>query len=160
MLPRRVEDVAWPTCCVSVVDVDAALFASPLYVAVIEWLPADSVDVVHDALPPLKVTAAQITIAPSLNVTVPVGDWPLTVALKVMLWPTTLGLVALPRLVVVAAGCTITMLLLAADAGPVPAALVAAMVKVYVPVAIGSKTMLVHGAVQEAVAPPGDAVAV
>ena len=55
-------------------DVDTALFASPLYTAVIEWEPADSVDVGHDALPLVNVTAEQIDVAPSLNVTVPVGN--------------------------------------------------------------------------------------
>jgi hypothetical protein len=47
---------------------------SPLYTAVIECVPADSVDSAHGALPLLNVTAEQIGVAPSLNVTVPVGD--------------------------------------------------------------------------------------
>jgi hypothetical protein len=55
--------------------------------------------------------------------------------------------------------CTIT-LLLEAEGGPLPAALVAVTVKVYVPAAIGLKLKLLHGAEQEAVAPPGDTVAV
>ena len=61
------------TCCVTVFDVDAALFVSPLYTAVIESEPADNVDVGHDALPKI-VAAEQIVVAPSMNVTVPVGD--------------------------------------------------------------------------------------
>ena len=55
-------------------DVDVTLFASPLYTAVIEWGANDIVDVEHDALPLIKVTGEQIAVAPSLNVTVPVGD--------------------------------------------------------------------------------------
>lgn len=69
-----VEPVPGLTCCVTVFDVDAALFPSPLYNAVIACDPIDSVDVAHDALAPLRFTAVQIAVAPSLNVTVPVGD--------------------------------------------------------------------------------------
>jgi hypothetical protein len=69
----------------TVFDVEIALLLSPPYVAVIEWDPAVSALVVQPALPLLKGTAEQIAVAPSLNVTVPVGDWPVTVAVKVML---------------------------------------------------------------------------
>jgi hypothetical protein len=68
------------TCCITVFDVEVALFVSPLYAAVIEWDPSDNADVGHDAVPLLKVTAEQIVLMPSLNITVPVGDWPDTVA--------------------------------------------------------------------------------
>jgi hypothetical protein len=62
------------TCCVTVFDVDVALFASPLYAAVIECEPPVSVLVVQPALPLVKVTAEQMTVTPSLNVAVPAGD--------------------------------------------------------------------------------------
>ena len=62
------------TVCVRTFDVDVALLASPLYMAVIAWLPTTSAEVEHWALPPLKPTVGQIVVAPSLNVTVPVGD--------------------------------------------------------------------------------------
>lgn len=62
------------TCCVSVFEMDTALFASPLYVAVIACGPADNDDVAHDALPLPNAPAAQIVVVPSLNVTLPVGD--------------------------------------------------------------------------------------
>jgi hypothetical protein len=94
------------TCCVSVFEVDAALFVSPLYVALIACDPADSVDVAHSAVLPLNATDAQIVVAPSLNVTLPVGDCPVTLAVKATLWPAVLGLVALIRLVELAAGST------------------------------------------------------
>ena len=68
------------TCCITVFDVDPALLASPLYAAVIEWDPSDNANVGHDAAPLFKVTAAQIVLMPSLNITVPVGDWADTVA--------------------------------------------------------------------------------
>jgi hypothetical protein len=97
-LAKVVELVTLLTCCVTVFDVDVALNASPLYTAVIEWEPTDKVDVGHDALPLLKVTAEQIAVAPSLNVTVPVGDRPVTVVVKVTPWPKVLGFVALLRL--------------------------------------------------------------
>jgi hypothetical protein len=66
--------VALLTTCVTVFDVDVALLASPLYVAVIECDATLSVDIEHPALPVLSATFEQIAVAPSLNVTVPVGD--------------------------------------------------------------------------------------
>jgi hypothetical protein len=69
-----VELAALLTCCATVFDVDVALFVSPLYAAVIECEPTVSVLVVQPALPLLKATAEQITVTPSLNVAVPVGD--------------------------------------------------------------------------------------
>ena len=36
-----------------------------------------------------------MTVTPSLNVAVPVGDWPVTVAVNVTLWPKVLGFGAL-----------------------------------------------------------------
>lgn len=84
------------TCC-STVEVDAALFASPEYVAVKEWIPVVKAALLHVAVrmkkPGLvRATALQSTVAPTLNVTVPVGWPPLTVAMKVAFWPTIDGL--------------------------------------------------------------------
>ena len=79
---------------------------SPLYAAVIECEPTDNVDIGHVALPLLKFTAEQMTVTPSLNVIVPVGETPLTVAVKVTLWPKVLGFVALIRAVELVAWLT------------------------------------------------------
>jgi hypothetical protein len=43
----------------------------PLYSAVMLWLPTMSEDVVHVAVLPLRETAEQIVVRPSLKVTVP-----------------------------------------------------------------------------------------
>ena len=64
------------TCCISAFDVDAELNMSPRYSTVIEWLPTDSVDIEHDALPLLKNTGSQekITDPLSKKITSLVGD--------------------------------------------------------------------------------------
>jgi hypothetical protein len=70
--------------------------SSPPYTAVIEWDPTDKVDVENVAWPPLSVPVPSV-VAPSLNVTVPVGV-PLpepdaaTVAVNVTDCPNTDGL--------------------------------------------------------------------
>jgi hypothetical protein len=79
--------VALLTTCVTVFDVDVALLPSPLYVAVIACDATLSVDSEQPALPLLKATAEHNVVAPSLNVTLPVGDWPVTVAVNVTFWP-------------------------------------------------------------------------
>ena len=56
------------------------------------WLPDVNAEVVKLAAPPASVTGVPRMAAPSLNWTVPVGDAPVTVALKVTAWPGTLGL--------------------------------------------------------------------
>ena len=66
-------------------DVDAALLLSPLYVAVTEWFAAESVLMLQVALVPLRLIVLHNVVAPSLNVTVLVGDWPVTVAVNVTL---------------------------------------------------------------------------
>src|SRR5690349_13338414 len=69
--------------------------------------PAESVEIVHDAvrlLPvPVSVMVAHppMTLAPSLNATVPVGALPDTVAVKVTLVPTGAGFIELASVVVV-----------------------------------------------------------
>ena len=60
---------------------------SPPYTAVMLWLPLDRVDVVVLAVPPLSVPVPMV-VAPSLNVTFPVGvpapgETGATVAVKV-----------------------------------------------------------------------------
>ena len=56
------------------------------------WLPDVNVEVVKLALPPASVTGVPRLVAPSLNCTVPVGEAPVTVAVKVTAWPDRLGL--------------------------------------------------------------------
>ena len=108
-LTSVVEVAALLTCCATVFEVDVALFASPLYATLIECEPPVSVVVVQPALPLLKVTAEQMTVTPSLNVAVPVGDWPVTVAVNVTLWPKVLGfgaLISVVELVALSTCCT------------------------------------------------------
>ena len=56
------------------------------------WLPDVSDEVVKLAVPPVSGTADPRLVAPSLNCTVPVGEAPVTVAVKVAAWPDRLGL--------------------------------------------------------------------
>ena len=70
------------TVCVNTADVDAALFASPLYTAVIGCVPAASAAVENDAVPPERVAVFN-TVVPSKNWTVPVAAAGLTAALNV-----------------------------------------------------------------------------
>ena len=53
-------------------DVEVAKLVSPPYTAVKEWLPTLSVEIFNVAIPPDSVPVP-IVVAPSLNVTVPVG---------------------------------------------------------------------------------------
>ena len=74
----------------SIVTITAAetlgpLLGSPPYVAVIEWLPTASVLDVNVAAPDAT-DAVPSVVLPSLNVTVPVGLLPLTVAVNVTGW--------------------------------------------------------------------------
>ena len=66
------------------------------------WGPVVSDEVVKLATPPASVTADPRLEAPSLNCTVPVGEAPVTVAVKVTAWPDRLGLSDETRVVVVA----------------------------------------------------------
>ena len=84
--------VALLTICVSAVEVDPRL----LRIAAIDRGDAVAAcvsdKVVKLAAPPASVTADPRLVAPSLNCTVPVGEAPVTVAVKVTAWPTMLGL--------------------------------------------------------------------
>ena len=66
--------------------------------------PVESVEVVHVAAPEARVTAEHSVVAPSVNVTVPVGALPLpvTVAVIVTLWPEVDGFGVEPRLTLAA----------------------------------------------------------
>jgi len=61
------------------------------------WEPTESADVVSAAELPLNATAEPISVPPSLNCTVPVGEVPETAAVKVKLSPTVEGLVPAVR---------------------------------------------------------------
>jgi hypothetical protein len=67
------------------------------------WPPVVSDEVVKLATPPASVTADPRLEALSMNCTVPVGEAPVTVAVKVTAWPGALGLSDDTRLVLVAA---------------------------------------------------------
>lgn len=98
------------TVCVSALLDDAPLLASPLYAAVMLWVPAASVEVAQDAVRifplPVSVAAEQppMDVDPSLKLTDPVGALPLTVAVNVTLAPTVEGVseVAMPVVLPVA----------------------------------------------------------
>ncbi len=63
------------TVCVSVGEVEPSKSASPLYTALIAYVPASGNVRLHEATPPAIGCAAHplTTVAPSRNVTVPVG---------------------------------------------------------------------------------------
>ena len=71
-------------------DVLAAYLVSPLYVAVMDFIPTANALVEKDAVPPLSVCFPRIAV-PDLKVTVPVGvplfALSITVALKVIVCP-------------------------------------------------------------------------
>src|SRR3989441_2175860 len=92
------------TTWVTTAEVLAANVALPPYAAVSGWLPAASVEVESDALP-LTSGAVPSTVAPSRNVTVPVGTpaAEVTVAFRVTACPVVEGFGVEVRLVVVAA---------------------------------------------------------
>jgi hypothetical protein len=103
---RVVVVAALCTDWVNAADVLAAFKASPEYDAVMEWDPADSADVLKLALPEER-TAEPIVVVPSLNVTVPAGLLPVTVAVKLTAPPAAEGFALEARLVEVAAAFTI-----------------------------------------------------
>src|SRR5712692_1068280 len=90
-----VEELALLTVWVSVWLLPLKL-PSPLYVAVMVWLPTVRLEVAQVALAPARATALQIVLAPSWKVTLPVGEpapgaVTLTVAVKVTDCPNTDG---------------------------------------------------------------------
>jgi len=103
--PKLVQVVGLTTCD-NVVEVEVALFASPEYTAVIECVPTLSDSYEQVALTLLSVTAEHSVELPSLNVTVPVGDWPVTTAVNVTIWSNAEGFADEITLVVVPAALT------------------------------------------------------
>ena len=93
------------TVWASVVEVLVAYLASPEYTAVIACVPRVSVLMVHVAVfflvPNASAAQPMISVPPFLKATVPVGDVPLTLAVKATLLPYLLGLLLDLRLVVV-----------------------------------------------------------
>jgi hypothetical protein len=78
---------------VNVAETLVSKLVLPLYVAVIECVPCDNDFVVKAADPLLSVTVASV-VAPSLNVTVPVGvpvNWGATFAVNVTFEPSGAG---------------------------------------------------------------------
>ena len=78
-------------------DVPALKFASPLYCAVMEWLPTPSAEVVKLAVPALSGMLPEMAVAPSKNVTLPVAEAGATLAVKVSDVPTVAGFVPAVR---------------------------------------------------------------
>ena len=83
-------------------EVLVAWVVLPLYTAVISREPTASALVTHCAWFPESATPAHTWVAPSRNVTVPVGVPPATVAVKVTDWPEIDGLALEVTVVVVA----------------------------------------------------------
>jgi len=150
---RSVELTTLLTVCESAGLVETALVASPLYLAVMVRTPATRPLVVHAAVPvfplPARATAEQpvIETVPSLKVTVPVGETPPTVAVKVTLEPTVIGICELTMPVVLAALLIVCVRLELVD-GLFDASPVYAMAMLCVPAA---RPLVVH--VAEAVLP-------
>src|SRR5438105_1003851 len=126
------------------------------------WLATLSALVAHCACAELSATAPQpeITAAPSLNATIPVGAAPVTIAVNTTFWPTALGLIDDVRLVIEEPTAGM-MLLEAADAGPVPAAFEAVTVNVYaMPLLRPVTTIEAHAPAHVPVRSSGEDVAV
>jgi hypothetical protein len=105
-LDSELDEAALFTTWVSVELVEALLDALPPYAALMPWLPAVRADVAQVAVRvlPEPVSAAaeqpEMDVDPSLKFTVPVGEVPLTVAVKVTLLPTVEGVSDVAMLVV------------------------------------------------------------
>jgi len=89
-LTSMVAVVAEVTVWVNGADVLELKFVSPMYLAVIGWLPTERLDVVNVAIPPLPSGEVPNVTLPSRKVTVPVGvpdPTGVTVAVNVTAWP-------------------------------------------------------------------------
>jgi hypothetical protein len=82
---------AWPTVWVNNAEALPLKLVSPLYTAVMLWLPTARVAVLKWPIPDLSVAVPKVA-APSMKVTVPVADEGATVAVKVTGWPNVDGL--------------------------------------------------------------------
>jgi hypothetical protein len=97
-LDSAAELVSLLTVCVMADETLALKLLSPLYRMLIGWVPTASVDGVSVAVPELKFAVASV-VAPSRNVTVPVGIpvpvvADITLALKVTVCPNTVTVAA------------------------------------------------------------------
>ena len=90
------------TASVKAGEVLVVKFASPLYIADSEWFPADRVVKASVAIPPFRGLEASAAV-PSWNVTLPVADGGVTVAVSVRLCPAGEGLAEEVRIVVLVA---------------------------------------------------------
>lgn len=79
------------TICCNGAERPALKVASPLYCAVIACAPMGRVEVVKLAEPATRATASEMGVDPSKNVTVPVAELGLTVAVKLSESPRTAG---------------------------------------------------------------------
>jgi hypothetical protein len=94
------------TVCARVAEVLATNVASPEYFAVMEWEPADRVELEKVACAVAFKVPVPIAVVPSRKVTVPLGvpgEVLVTVAVNVMSWPVVAGLADDVTTVVVAA---------------------------------------------------------
>lgn len=71
------------TIWVNAGDAAALKLASPLYCAVMEWVPAGSDEIVRLADPATKGTSLEMGVAPSKKATLPVAEAGATLAVKV-----------------------------------------------------------------------------
>ena len=96
--------VPWDITCERGEDVEVAKLVSPLYTAVMEWVPTEREEVASVAVPPDRATVPMV-VAPSLKLTVPVGvpTPPVTeiVAVNVSLLPKGEGVKEVPTVVLV-----------------------------------------------------------
>src|SRR5262249_47626966 len=89
--------LALATIWTNAAEVAPLKVASPLYWAVMEWLPAPNAEVLKLTVPPLRGRLPEMATAPSKNVTVPVVDDGGTLAVKVKGAPNTEGFVPAVR---------------------------------------------------------------
>jgi hypothetical protein len=87
---REVVVAAADTDSVNGVELLAAFLRSPPYEADKLWLPDARVEVVKVAIPPLRAIVPR-AVEPSWNVTLPVAEAGLTVAVSVTGWPNGAG---------------------------------------------------------------------
>ena len=91
--------VAAKTTSLRTAEVLVGLELSPLYTAVMKCVPGVNVDVVRVATPAARVTREPRLAAPSMNWTVPVGLFPVTVAVNCTGWPTITGFTDVAKVV-------------------------------------------------------------
>src|SRR5262249_10454221 len=80
---RSICVLCFKTVCCNTAEVEPLKFASPLYWAVMEWLPAPRAEVLKLAVPPARGRFPEIATVPSKKTTLPVADAGATLAVKV-----------------------------------------------------------------------------